>query len=71
MQDTTNGVLRMHRKITTDDVESYAHHVPIQEVQLEKDEDIVYERGVLRRAKGTTQCTLMQKVKDNVILNAP
>lgn len=34
----SNGVLRMHRTIITDDVESYAHHIPKHEVELSKGE---------------------------------
>ena len=40
-----NSVLRMHRTISTDDVESYAHHVPKGEVELSK-EDIMYTRCI-------------------------
>ena len=52
----------MHRKITTDNVKSFAHHVPKGEVDLEKDEDMVYQRGVLVKAEGKTDCKIMQKV---------
>ena len=57
-----NSVLRMHRTITTDDVESYAHHVSKGEVALSKEEDIVYTRGVLTSASGTTECKLTPEV---------
>ena len=57
-----NGVLRMHRTISSDDVEGYASHLPKDEVKLQKDEDIVYSKGVLTSASGTTLCKLMPKV---------
>ena len=53
----------MHRKITSGDVESYASHMPTQEVELEKEEDIVYKKGVLTKASGKVSVKLMQKVK--------
>ena len=61
-QDVENGVLRMHRTISSDDVEGYASHLPKDEVKLQKDEDIVYSKGVLTSASGTTFCKLMPKV---------
>ena len=61
-QDIENGVLRMHRRITSGDVKRYTSHIPGDEVELDKEEDIVFKKGVLTRASGTTSCKLMTKV---------
>ena len=61
-QDVANGIQRMRRTITSDDVEGYAHHMPKEEVGLKKVEDLEYRRGVLTHASGTTNCKLMPKV---------
>ena len=61
-QDKKNGVLRMRRKITNKDVETYAHHMSKEEVKLQKVEDLVFKKSLLMGASGTTDCTLMQEV---------
>ena len=61
-QDIQDGVLRMHRKVTSNDVKGYASHIPGEEVELDKEEDIVYKKGVLTHASGTTSCKLMTEV---------
>ena len=53
----------MHRKITSDDVEGYASHIPREEVKLVKDEDLVFKKGLLTQASGTTSAKLMPKVR--------
>ena len=53
----------MHRTITSDDVENYASHIPADEVKLNKEEDIMYQNGVLKYASGVTSCKLMPKVR--------
>ena len=65
MQDVENGVLRMHRTISSDDVEGYASHLPPDEVQMTKEEDIVYKKGVLTHASGSTSVKLVAKVAHN------
>ena len=57
-----NGILQMHRTITSNDVEGYASHLPPDEVQMTKDEDIVYKKGVLTHASGSTSVKLVAKV---------
>ena len=52
----------MHRRVTSADVEGYASHIPGEEVEMDKEEDIIYKRGVLTRASGTTSCKLMTEV---------
>ena len=52
----------MHRKITSDDVEGYASHMPTEEVKLVKDEDIVFKKGMLTQASGMTSVKLMPQV---------
>ena len=61
-QDVEDGVLRMHRTVTSNDVKGYASHIPGEEVELDKEEDIVYKKGVLTHASGTTSCKLMTEV---------
>ena len=53
----------MHRKITSDDVEGYASHIPGEEVELVKDEDLVFKKGLLTKASGTTSAKLMTQVR--------
>ena len=52
----------MHRTVTSNDVKGYASHIPGEEVELDKEEDIVYKKGVLTQASGTTSCKLMTQV---------
>ena len=68
MQDIQEGTLRMHRKVTSGDVVDYASHVPVDEVELDKEEDIVYKKGVLTHASGTVSAKLMQKVGKTFVL---
>ena len=53
----------MHRKITSDGVEGYASHIPGEEVELVKDEDLVFKKGLLTQASGMTSVKLMPKVR--------
>jgi hypothetical protein len=66
-QDIENGIVRMSRKVTTDDVASYAHHLPKKEVKLDKKESMVYKKGVLVKAKGKTDLKMFQKSKEDGI----
>ena len=52
----------MHRRIVSGDVETYSSHLPPQEVDLEKEEDIVFKEGVLIQASGHTSVKLMRQV---------
>ena len=52
----------MHRRVTSEGVKDYASHIPGQEVEMEKDEDLVFKKGVLTHGSGTTSCKLMTKV---------
>ena len=61
-QNLENGVLKMHRRIVSGDVEAYSSHLPPQEVDLEKEEDIVFKKGVLIQASGHTSVRLMRQV---------
>ena len=62
VQDIEEGTLRMYRKVTSKDVEDYASHIPGEEVELDKEEDMVYKKGILTRASGTVTAKLMTKV---------
>ena len=53
----------MSRKVTTDDVASYAHHLPKKEIKLDKKESMVYKKGVLVKGKGKTDLKVFQKVR--------
>ena len=57
-----NGVLRMHRTIDSENVEGYASHLPPGEVDMTKEEDIVYKNGVLSHASGSTSVKLLEEV---------
>ena len=61
-QDVENGILRMHRNIMSAHVQSFAPHVPTEEVELEKEEDIIFKKGVLTHASGSTSVKLLRKV---------
>ena len=61
-QDKANGVLKMHRKVTSNDVQDYASHLPRELVALQRDEDIEYKRGVLAHSAGVTQANMMPMV---------
>ena len=52
----------MHRKVTSEDVEDYASHVPGGEVKLDKEEDIVYKKGMLTHGNENVAVHLLQKV---------
>ena len=52
----------MHRRVTSDDVKGYVSHIPGEEVEMDKEEDILYKKGVLTRASGTTSCKLLTKL---------
>lgn len=51
----------MHRKIKSSDVDSFTDHFADDEVQMEKDEDMVYKKGVLMGPTGTVSCKLMEE----------
>ena len=52
----------MSRTVNTDSVEGFSDHVPKEEVEMEKKEDMTYKNGVLVTAHGETKCRLMPKV---------
>ena len=52
----------MHRTITTADVEDFANHTPKDEVDVRREEDIVYTRGVLTHASGVTTTRILLQV---------
>ena len=62
LQDIGEGTLRMHRKVTSKDVKDYASHTPGDEVEMNKDEDIEYKKGVLTHCNGIVTVKLMRKV---------
>ena len=65
VQDIAEGTLRMHHKVTLEDVEDYASHISGDEVELDKEEDIVYKNGLLTHSSGTVKAKLMRKVSRN------
>ena len=46
-QDETDGVMKMHRRVTSEDIEDYSSHIPRDIITLDQEEDIVYRKGVL------------------------
>ena len=52
----------MHRRITTAAVEDFAIHTPRDEVDVVRDEDVVYTRGVLTHAAGATTTKILLQV---------
>ena len=49
-----DGVKKMHRSISTRDVEEYSTDAQPRDIQLTKDEDIEYRSGTLYSSSGTT-----------------
>ena len=58
-QDKAEGVLKMHRRVTSKDVEDYASYIPGDGVALDKEEDIVYKKGVLTHSAGVSSVKMM------------
>ena len=54
--------MRMHRRITTADVKDFAVHTPQDEVDVVREEDIVYTRGVLTHGSGVTTTRILLQV---------
>ena len=52
----------MHRKIVSGDVEDYATHIPGDVADLNKEEDMVYTKGVLMHANGISTVKMMPEV---------
>ena len=64
-QDKMDGVMKMHRQVTSKDVENYSSHIPKNLVALEQEEDIVYRKGVLTHSGGFSNVKMMQEVCNN------
>ena len=61
-QDKADGTVKMHRKIVSGDVEDYATHIPGDVADLNKEEDMVYTKGVLMHANGISTVKMMPEV---------
>ena len=61
--------MHMHRTVNTDSVKGFSDHIPKEEVEMEKVEDITYKNGVLTTAQGETKCRLMPKVSYILLLH--
>ena len=55
--------MKMHRKVTSDDVEDYSSHVPGDVVALDREEDIEYKKGVMTHSSGVSTIKMMPEVK--------
>ena len=55
--------MRMHRKVTSEDVEDYSSHIPGDVVALDREEDIEYKKGVLTHSEGVTTTKMMPQVQ--------
>jgi hypothetical protein len=58
-QDKMDGVIKMHRRVTSEDVKDYASHIPGGDVALDREEDIVYRKGVLTHSEGVSTVKMM------------
>lgn len=61
-QDREQGIMRLHRRVMSEDVRDYADHVPRDEVALDKNEQVVIRRGIVTQSSGTTTVKMMVKV---------
>ena len=61
--------MKMHRRVTSDDVEDYSSHIPRDVITLDQEEDIVYKKGVLTHSEGFSTVKMMQQV-DQLFYNA-
>ena len=61
-QDETDGEMKMHRRVTSEDVEDYSSHIPRDVITLDQEEDIVYRKGVLTHSEGVSTVKMMQQV---------
>jgi len=64
-QQGENGSTRMHHTVMTEDVVEYPMHVPPQDIQLVKEEDVEYREGRLSKSNGTTRVSLKRKFTNN------
>ena len=55
--------MRMHRSVTSEDVEDYSSHIPGDVVALDRKEDIEYKKGVLTHSEGVTTAKMMPQVQ--------
>ena len=55
----------MHRRVTSQDVEDYASHIPGDVVALDREEDIVYKKGVLTHSEGVSTVKMMPEVNNH------
>ena len=62
-QDEEEGTVRMHRSVTSEDVEDYSSHIPGDVVALDREEDIEYKKGVLTHSEGVTTTKMMPQVQ--------
>ena len=61
-QDKADGTVKMHCKIVSEDVEDYATHIPGDVADLNKEEDMIYTKGVLMHANGISTVKMMPEV---------
>ena len=52
----------MHRQVTSANVEDYSSHIPGDDIALDREEDIVYKKGVLTHSEGVSTVKLMPQV---------
>ena len=56
------GTVTMHRTIDTAHVEDYSTHIPSDVATLDKEEDLVFNQGVLTSATGVTTVKMLPEV---------
>ena len=64
VQDEMDGIMRMHRRVKSEDVEDYSSHIPGDVVALDQEDDIVYKRGVLTHSEGVSTVKVLQQVNN-------
>lgn len=65
--NSPDGTTKMHRTISSGDVMEYPMHVPTQDIDLIKEEDIEYRDGRLVKSNGTTRVSLDHAASQNGI----
>ena len=61
-QDQAEGIVKMHRKVTSKDVKDYSAHVPGDVVALDREEDIEYKKGTMTHSSGVSTIKMMPQV---------
>ena len=64
----SDGTVKMHRSVSSDDVVSYSSDIPQDEVDLSKEEDVEVKSGKIMSSSGTTSVKMLSKKHDKDIV---